>query len=201
MARKKRPKQPWWKPLWALVDRKYIVTYLVVVALGGIGYGGKLLFDGYQQRKTQRTNISEEIYHRIPIARQHALGDVNLAKKYLDGVDPRYCRHEQYFGVPLRTLLDDWQSVDGAKIDPEIDRLAVDPSPTPEQLQNLLALLDKAFPQPTAIPTQSGIAKQSVPRDESKPARVADQPPTKVNDKLPSPPRLPRPALVPPSRE
>jgi len=188
MAKKKRPKperKRTWKQLWALVDRRAVVTAVVIALILGIPtaiLGGKWLYDHYQERKVQRTIISQEIQHRIPVARKHVIDDVNLAKKYLDGVDPRFCLHHELEGVPLRRLLDDWQSAGGEEIGQEIDRLAAQPTPTPEQMQNLLTLLEKAFPK-------LGPIKEPAPPDAEK-----VQPTPDIGDKLPLPP-LPTPSL------
>jgi hypothetical protein len=123
---------------------------LVTLVIGAvIGWLGKSALDSYQsytEHTEQRTKISQEIPHRISFARQHVINDVNLAKKYLDGMDPRFCRHEEFAGVALRKLLDDWQSAGGQAIGGDTISLAANPSPTTEQVQRLLELLEEAFP-------------------------------------------------------
>lgn len=143
--RSKSPVASLWSRLWALVDRKGVVTWIVIALLGllctALVQGGWLLFT----RSERRTTISQEIGHRIPAAQQRVAGNVNMAKKYLDGVDRRFCLHQELVGVPLRTLLNDWESAGGDDVDGNIKRLAAEPTPTQDQMQSLLASLKKLF--------------------------------------------------------
>lgn len=136
-----------WSYLSALVDRKVVVTTIVIALLGflytTLTEGGGQLLDRSERRKT----IYQEIRHRVPAARQRVVGDVNLAKKYLDGVDRRVCLHQELVGVSLRTLLNDWESAGGKEIDLNIKRLAAEPTLTQDQMQRLLTLLDDSFPE------------------------------------------------------
>jgi hypothetical protein len=138
------------KALGEWANWKDVRTSLVTLVIGAvIGWLGKSALDSYQnyrEHTEQRTKISQEIPHRISFARQHVVNDVNLAKKYLDGVDPRFCRHEELAGVALRKLLDDWQSAGGQAVSGDTISLAANPSPTTEQVQRLFELLEETFP-------------------------------------------------------
>jgi hypothetical protein len=129
---------------WA--DWKSVRTSIVTLIIGGIlGWAGKAAWDGlknYNERQGTRAKISQEIQHRIPIAKRHVNSDAGLARKYLDGIDPRLCLHEEYKGIPLRKLLDDWHSAGGAELDQESRQLAANANPTPEQALRLIELLE-----------------------------------------------------------
>lgn len=178
MANKNRPKRarkkvPWWQPVWALVDRKHILNYLIVAALAGAGFGIKHLYDSYQERKSHRAEISEEIIqYRIPAA-QRRVDQASLAKKYLDGTDPRQSPHRP--GVPLRMLISEWKSEGGGNIAPELIQLASEPAPTSEQVRRLIDLLKHAFAD-DIVPEPSPLESA---KDESTPDGGGDLSPAK----------------------
>jgi hypothetical protein len=178
-AQPEQPQQTRRKTLVALVDLKNVFTWIVIAALGGLG---SLILWGYTTycaRIEQRTKTSQEIRNRISIAEPQVIPDVNLAMKYLDGVDPRKCFHAEYVGVPLRKLLEDWQSAGGAVIDAETLRLAAKDASTSDDLQRLIGLLKATFPdlaeesmQPSDAkpPATNGVQDQPMPQDDAKPA-------------------------------
>jgi hypothetical protein len=169
MAKNKQTKRgrTWKQQFSKYADRKTVVTTIIssigaalILTLSQSACdGARWWITRHQERKEQRTKISEEVQHRISIAASELDRDPNLAKKHLDGVEPRYCLHERYVGVSLRALLQNYQSAGGevgSEIE-EIEQLAVTPIPTPEQLQRLIVLLEIGFPDLDSKPIGSTI--------------------------------------------
>lgn len=184
MAKKKFTWKAW---LLSFVDRKSVVTAIIIAALlGGFSLAAYTIvpavWNRYWQRLETRTKVREEIRHRIPTAQDH-IDDPNLAKKLIDGIDPHECLHAEFVSVTVQQLLEKWKSAGGDDVSGELFTLAATRKPTKEQMQELLALLTKEF-------DGKGNAPQATP--------AAPKPsPSAAPKTLPPPPKPLNPALQP----
>jgi hypothetical protein len=129
-----------WPDVWTAV------IAAVILAVGGAAIAG-LKWVAYDLPNT-REQIREEIGHRVPTAQKHVVTDPDLALKFLNGVDPLYCLHEEYRGVALPILLDNLRSAWGTISNPNLLKFAAIQRPSPEQVAELVKLLGEEFPPP-----------------------------------------------------